>query len=78
MSIPKEIITQEFGKRDYKIYFSVNHKHLGNAVMDIDGYYLFYPEENNRGWSSYGLNLVKDTIDALNEEWNNHIKTNLK
>ena len=78
MNIPKEIILYPHGKRDHKLYFGVNNKYIGIAEMDIDGFYSFYPEENSRGWSSYGLGLIKETLDVLNEEWNNHIKENLK
>jgi hypothetical protein len=59
----------------YKIYVISNGKYIGNAIMDIDGYYYYWPSDKLTGsWSSYILREIADTLDELNKEYEKSVK----
>jgi hypothetical protein len=60
----------------YKFFF--NNIHLGDAIMDVDGYYYFWFEKNISGcWGSNSLRTISDKLDELNKECDDKIISEL-
>ena len=61
-------------KSSAQIEFYYNDVYLGDALMDVDGYYYFWFEEGKSGaWSDYGLKAIADKLQELNKDWNDKI-----
>lgn len=76
-SIILEIINVEFKEKGvYTVHF--NKKRIGTFVIQDDGYFGFYTEDNSGYWSSYALRLVADSLDEFNKEWDTYLTENLK
>lgn len=77
---PKELITLEEIERfpkNYKAYWR-NSKYIGEFLKDVDGFYLYYPvEENYGGWNQSSLQALADTITELNQPWEEQIESQL-
>lgn len=57
------------------VYF--NEKKIGVFVVQDDGYYGFYTEDNSGYWSSYSLRLIADKLDEFNKEWDDQVKRDI-
>ena len=53
-------------------------KSIGLAVLDVDGYYYFWSNENDGLWSSYSLRLIADKLEELNKDWDEKISQEFK
>jgi hypothetical protein len=42
-------------------------KHIGDAILDVDGFYYFYPLLQGGLWSEYSLTLILDKLKELNK-----------
>ena len=61
----------------HAVYF--NKKRLGAFVVQDDGYFGFYPDDDLKGyWSSHSLRLIADKLDEMNKTWDEYIDKNLK
>jgi hypothetical protein len=59
--------------RDYKMVWNEVIE-LGEAALDIDGFYYFLPNKNNGGlWHSHVLKAIAEKLDDLNKEWDENI-----
>lgn len=63
------LIYQQISQHKYNIVTG-NQKLVGELIMDVDGYFYFWPEDNNGAWSSYLLRQLADKIDEINKPWN--------
>jgi len=52
----------------------INGKHIGKMILDVDGTYRFKIEKLIQGlWGSYQLQLISDTLDSLNDEFDDKL-----
>lgn len=58
--------------------FYKNGKFLGELIMDVDGYFYFWPEDNNRAWASHHLREITNKLDELNKEWDEQVEKETK
>jgi len=70
----------KLNEHTFKIYHKPNGKYLGKAVMDIDGYYYYWPSDNlsSGSWSSYTLREIADILEELNKEYEKSVKEYFK
>lgn len=58
----------------FKLYWS-NGKYLGDIVMDVDGYYVWWPDKSLYGsWDAYGLRAIAERLDEMNKDWDEKIR----
>jgi len=69
-----------YNKIDAHKYNIVTHngKLIGELLMDVDGYFYFWPEDNNGAWSSSHLRELTNKLDELNKEWDKQVEKGLK
>lgn len=48
------LIYQQINKHKYSVRTN-NGKLVGDLIIDVDGHFYFWPEDNNGAWSSYNL-----------------------
>lgn len=74
----EKLTTEKIGDHHFKIIFDGN-RHIGYAIMDIDGYYYFeHLTQSNGFWSSYALRMISDLLDEINSEHDNKIREHFK
>jgi hypothetical protein len=57
----------------YNVYY--NNHHLGDFVMDVDGYYKFFPELTRGGyWEGWVLRDIADKETELNKDWDQQVE----
>ena len=71
------IIYQKIDSQKYNMR-TVNGKLIGELIMDVDGYFYFWPEDNNGAWASSHLRELANKLDELNKEWNTQVEKELK
>jgi len=74
-----EVSLEKINEHSYKIYYNSmpgnTGKYLGKFIMDVDGFYYYWPCEKLTGsWSSYSLRGIADKLDELNKEYEENIK----
>lgn len=58
------------------IYRSI---HVGDAILNDDGYYVFFPDTSRSGyWTADTLRHVADVLDAMNREWNEQVNRDME
>lgn len=68
-----KLITINGGKVLYE-----NGVHLGDVVMDVDGYRYFWPDMSRGGhWGAHVLREIADLLDELNEAWDAEVREGL-
>lgn len=55
----------ETNKGRIRLFFKA--KHIGDAILDVDGFYYFYPILQGGFWSEYSLTLILDKLKELNK-----------
>ncbi len=71
------IIYQKIDKQKYNMR-TINGKLIGELIMDVDGYFYFWPTDNNGAWASNHLRELANKLDELNKEWNKQVEKELK
>jgi hypothetical protein len=66
------------GKNRYLVSFKPNGKCIGSFLMDVDGYYYFWVNNDSGCWGSYELRIISNTLDKINKPYNDFVKENLK
>lgn len=60
----------------YRVYF--NDIYLGDAEIEVDGYYNFwFTKDLNGYWTSHSLRSIAEMLDELNKEWDDKISSDL-
>jgi len=72
----KSIIYQKINQRQYIVRANIDfpQRDVGSLVMDVDGYFYFWPVDNNGAWSSYHLREVANKLDEINKEWHQQVE----
>lgn len=76
-----EKITEHInGEYVTKYYINVffGNKFLGVFAVDVDGYYSFYPVDNNGCWDAYALRWIADALDVVNKPHDDLIQEEFK
>lgn len=78
-----EISLEKLNEHCYKIYYKSmpesNGKYLGKFIMDVDGFYYYWPSDKLSGsWGSHSLRMIADKLDELNHEYSESIKEYFK
>jgi hypothetical protein len=71
------IIYQKIDAHKYSIRTN-NGKLIGELIMDVDGYFYFWPEDNNGAWASHHLRELANKLDELNKEWDKQVEKEIK
>jgi hypothetical protein len=45
---------------------------VGELIMDVDGYYYFWPS-NDGCWPSYIMRSIANKLDDINKPWNDEV-----
>lgn len=52
------------------VYYMKSDKHVGDFVMDVDGFYRFFPSDEKGGsYSQHHLEILYLALEDLNREW---------
>jgi len=52
---------------------------IGEVLMDVDGYYYFWPDHSSHGcWSAQLLQMVANELNDLNKKWDEVISNEFK
>jgi hypothetical protein len=70
------VIYQQINQQKY-IVRTNNGKFIGEFIMDVDGYFYFWSENNLGAWPSYLLRDIADKMDELNKSWNEQLEKEL-
>jgi len=72
----KSIIYQKINQRQYIVRANIDfpQREVGSLVMGVDGYFYFWPVDNNGAWSSYHLREVANKLDEINKEWHQQVE----
>lgn len=71
------IIYQKIDIHKYNIRTN-NGKLIGELLMDVDGYFYFWPEDNNGAWASHHLRELANKLDELNKKWDKQVEKETK
>lgn len=63
-------------KNKYNLYYG-DHK-IGEAVIDVDGYYYLTTWTNGGIAGSYTLRLIADALDEINQPWTDKIDADME
>jgi hypothetical protein len=66
------------GKNRYLVSFKPNGKCIGSFLMDVDGYYYFWVNNDSGCWGSYELIVIADALNLINKPHDNQIKEYFK
>ena len=69
------LIYKKSGEHTYDLINEFNKKFLGTLVMDVDGYYYYWPSQDLSGsWSSDSLLEISKILDELNDDYNKKVR----
>ena len=54
-----------------------NGAHLGELYQEVDGYYVWWPDDRRGYLEARILRAIADKLDELNEEWDQEVKRGL-
>lgn len=66
------------GKEVHFVHNSVDYRYtkIGEFVLDVDGYYKFFPEPYNGGcWDLSTLAFIVEAGEEMNKEWDAIVQT---
>jgi hypothetical protein len=52
----------------YGVHYE-NSVELGQLLMEVDGYFVFFPECSGGFWNESILNQIAEKLGELNKEW---------
>lgn len=53
-----------------KVHYMHSDNYVGDFIMDVDGFYYFFPSEERKGcYSQYHLQMLYLALEDLNREW---------
>jgi hypothetical protein len=62
----------------YEVRVKSNNLLIGEFILDIDGYYYFFPIENGGSWNSHTLITLGTKLQELNKPWDDKLKEYFK
>ena len=69
-----ELIHKKTDLGSYYVYTNTD-VYIGVFVMDVDGYYYYWPEKEKGGcWSPWMLRDVTDKLDEVNKPWDDIVQ----
>lgn len=57
----------------YEMYFAPNSKKIGKVIMDVDGYFSYWPEDMSGSFSSWTMRLIADKLEEMNKDWDDKV-----
>jgi len=54
-----------------------NGVHMGELLMDVDGFYKYWPVQRAGYWDAPPLRAIADLLDHLNAEWDAKMQLDL-
>lgn len=61
----------------YDLYYH-HGVHMGEVIMNDDGFYNFWPNENKGYWDEHVLFLIANLLKEKNKRWNEEINEYFK
>jgi phage pi2 protein 07 len=56
---------------------TLNHIKIGELLREIDGFFVFYPDDNGAAFTSHFMKVMAAKLDELNQEWSKTIDKEL-
>ena len=56
-----------------RLIFIQNGKDCGTVYKEVDGYYVWAPDDNAGCWESYYLRAISELLDDMNRDWHNSV-----
>ena len=72
------IILEKINDLSYQISYCENDKHLGEFILDVDGFWYYVPSEGHGWWSDYLLIEIGESLKELNRPYAEHIENYFK
>jgi hypothetical protein len=66
--------TKKVTDSHYDVIFSSNQKLVGKFILDVDGFFYFWPEREDGAWSAWSMKEIASMLDEMNAEWEQHIE----
>jgi hypothetical protein len=70
------LIYQKVDPQKYNVV-TKNEKLVGELIMDVDGYFYFWPEDSTGAWTPYILRQLADKMDEINKPWDEQVENDL-
>lgn len=61
----------------YGVYVISNDKHVGNFVLDVDGYYYYEPLKTSGLYNDYTLIELGQKLKEINKPYDDFVKESL-
>lgn len=71
MKKDKIVLRDNEDKKD--LYFN-DMTYIGYVYQEVDGFYVYQPNDKGGVFNEYSLRLIADTLKELNKDWNEHIE----
>ena len=65
------LIYKQINNQTFNV-LTLNDHLVGELIMDVDGYYYFWPS-NDGCWPSHIMRSVANKLDEINKPWNDQI-----
>ena len=65
------LIYKQINNQTFNV-LTLNDHLVGELIMDVDGYYYFWPS-NDGCWPSHIMRSIANKLDEINKPWNDQI-----
>lgn len=65
------LIYKQINNQKFHVLTPNNHL-VGELIMDVDGYFYFWPS-NDGCWSSHIMRSIANKLDDINKPWNDEV-----
>lgn len=66
------LIYKQIDKQKFNVLTPNDHL-VGELIMDVDGYFYFWPNRSDGLWSSHIMRSIANKLDDINKPWNDEI-----
>ena len=56
----------------YQVIYD-NGVYIGDLLVEVDGFFVYYPIQNGGAWESHVMRAIADKLDELNKPWQQQI-----
>lgn len=70
-------LVQVLDNGNVKDFISINGVLLGTSYREIDGFYVFVPEDRHGFWGEHALRMIADRLKELNADWERQLEKDL-